>query len=707
MADPDEDLFFDAVSEHPSEQLASEPPISTVGDLSVVTGTAGAALVEKSSGYQPAKEIVDVVVASPAAVPASAASKPDSSPSSTNHNPLPPERQPLKDVVPTIVLQSPTQSEISSVAPATSTAAQNLVPTTSAAVAIATPTIGPTPTLTLTQSASMDTAAAAAATADGAQPDPSQPQAPPRRRRIPKEGSAMSLTVTSQQSSSNSLDTLPPSTSTSTTLASSRLSVSSLNATQIPISPSRLSTSSGPPALATTSAPVPAPPAASTMQLPDGLSEEAFLSSVPLVDIATGKVMSLLQVDEIIKPIRPMHPLASLHKPADTKPAPAPSPDRSRKGPLGLIRNVLDSRSSKDVAPVLGQPVQFPKGRPACLRELVYAQDLFVTSKQENVWVARFSANNQLLATASDRIVRVWLATADPAFIESLPAKLKRDLKDPGGQPFYSEPLCVFSGHEGTIVDIAWSATGMFLLTASIDNHVGLWHVHESMFLFMFRHDAHVTSVAFHPKLPLFVSSTYSGQLSLWSYQDRVLLSTNRVPPDEPAILSVCFAPDGSLVFVGTLNGICSTFKIENKTLVYWTQAPLKKETVWRTESAFINGRLYVLATTEDRRVRLLHPDSLEVLIKYRGCRDSDSQPRASFTPDARAIVLCVQDSYVYFWDTFAEGLPRRDRNENALSFYASSAPVTAVAISGGTQPYLAVATNDGHLHFFAISWHK
>lgn len=65
--------------------------------------------------------------------------------------------------------------------------------------------------------------------------------------------------------------------------------------------------------------------------------------------------------------------------------------------------------------------------------------------------------------------------------------------------PYFSrQPVRVFLGHTEDILDISWSAGG-FILTASLDKSVRLWHVSQPDCLREFWHSDFVTSVQFHP----------------------------------------------------------------------------------------------------------------------------------------------------------------------------------------------------------------
>jgi hypothetical protein len=78
----------------------------------------------------------------------------------------------------------------------------------------------------------------------------------------------------------------------------------------------------------------------------------------------------------------------------------------------------------------------------------------------------------------------------------------------------------VFEGHTADITDVAWSPTH-FLLSASVDKTVRLWHVAKSEKLQVIRHEDIVTSVDFHPtNEQYFVTGCFDKKLRLWDIME-------------------------------------------------------------------------------------------------------------------------------------------------------------------------------------------
>lgn len=176
------------------------------------------------------------------------------------------------------------------------------------------------------------------------------------------------------------------------------------------------------------------------------------------------------------------------------------------------------------------------------------------------IFVLKFSPDGQFLAAAgAEGIIKIWsLHSVDS---DSPPFRL--------ATIFDSDPIQILKGHTAEILDCAWS-TNNFLLSASMDKTVRLWHYTRSDALGIFQHLDYVTSVAFNPRDPrVFLSGSLDCKLRLWSIQDRTILHWNELPPGN-FITAVAFTRSGSTVVAGTSGGTALIFDTEG--LRYNTQ---------------------------------------------------------------------------------------------------------------------------------------
>ncbi len=188
--------------------------------------------------------------------------------------------------------------------------------------------------------------------------------------------------------------------------------------------------------------------------------------------------------------------------------------------------------------------------------------------------------------------------------------------------PYLSNaPVREYHGHTEDILDLSWSSSG-FLLTASMDQTVRLWHLSQPDCLKVFRHSDFVTCCQFHPtdahrfvsgawvtvvalaracvlclgpSTPCFTHTlerpqrpnttppqphppnpkppgSIDGKLRVWGVLDGAVLAASQLHQD--MVTAVAFSPGGSRVVAGTMRGKLRYYEIGagGKKLEYVTQ---------------------------------------------------------------------------------------------------------------------------------------
>jgi len=128
------------------------------------------------------------------------------------------------------------------------------------------------------------------------------------------------------------------------------------------------------------------------------------------------------------------------------------------------------------------------------------------------------------------------------------------------------EPYRMYSGHKSDVIDLAWSKAN-FLLSASIDKTVRLWHVSRQKCLCLFQHTDFVTAVAFHPiEDKYFLSGSFDKKLRIWNIPEHRVVEWAQTAN---IITSATFSPNGQMAVAGLYNGQA----------VFYTTAGLKYRT--------------------------------------------------------------------------------------------------------------------------------
>jgi WD40 repeat protein len=131
------------------------------------------------------------------------------------------------------------------------------------------------------------------------------------------------------------------------------------------------------------------------------------------------------------------------------------------------------------------------------------------------------------------------------------------DLSTLQGQTLTQVPL-VLTGHTDHIYDLAWSATGERLASASYDRTVGLWNTAQlaqhqvTLVARLHGHDDRVQTVAFHPSGRVLASGGKDQTIRLWQADDGAALGVFTRPHHK--VSALVFAPDGARLLAGNFS---------------------------------------------------------------------------------------------------------------------------------------------------------
>ncbi|XP_048588390.1 WD repeat-containing protein 44 [Nematostella vectensis] len=351
------------------------------------------------------------------------------------------------------------------------------------------------------------------------------------------------------------------------------------------------------------------------------------------------------------------------------------------------------------------------------------------------VWTIKFSVCGRLMATAGqDHMVRVWVLkecqesfeemrtkyskpagtssqTNSEEDLEKTPKHDTEDAQEDGKTedqaspskkeeeedtgPFMKKPFCTYCGHTGDVLDLSWSKN-YFLLSSSMDKTVRLWHISRNECLCCFQHIDFVTAIVFHPRDDrYFLSGSLDGKIRLWNIPDKKVALWNEVEGTGSNLITAAnFCLQGRFAVIGTYDGRCIFYETER--LKYHTQWQVRSGRNKRSRGRKISGiepmpgEEKVLITSNDSRIRLYDLKDNSLYCKYKGCSNSSSQIKASFSHDGQYLICGSEDHFVYIWRT-QHGIPssRRDKNEFYESFSAHDAVVTAAIFA--PVPWLVV----------------
>lgn len=289
-----------------------------------------------------------------------------------------------------------------------------------------------------------------------------------------------------------------------------------------------------------------------------------------------------------------------------------------------------------------------------------------------------------------------------------------------------SDPIQRFKDHTADVIDLSWSRTN-FLLSASLDCSVRLYHHSKLGCLHLFKHANLVASVAFHPTDDrYFISGGLDKKLRLWDITDGLVKEWSQAPD---VITAVRYTPDGKYAVAGLFQG--QVYFYEADRLKYYTQIAcrnrsgkhkmgkkvtgisfvreerddwlqvqqkLDPESEGVSENATLSEKLSdrsrgmvkmvssafrkissraealryterMLVSTNDSRVRLYGLNDFCLVRKYKGHSNYSMQIRARISDSGSHIACGSESGHVFIWETLDKNKPKK----NNVSISATS----------------------------------
>ncbi|XP_040986856.1 WD repeat-containing protein 44-like [Juglans microcarpa x Juglans regia] len=233
------------------------------------------------------------------------------------------------------------------------------------------------------------------------------------------------------------------------------------------------------------------------------------------------------------------------------------------------------------------------------------------------------------------------------------------------------KPICSFRGHLDDVLDLSWSKS-QHLLSSSMDKTVRLWHLSSEACLKIFSHSDYVTCIQFNPVDDrYFISGSLDAKVRIWSIPDRQVVDWNDV---HEMVTAACYTPDGQGALVGSYKGSCRLYNTSENKLQQKNQINLqnkKKKSNHKKITGFQfapGSSSEVLITSADSRIRVV--DSVDLVHKFKGFRNQNSQISASLTSNGKYVVSASEDSCVFVWKHEADSRPNRSKGVTVTHSY-------------------------------------
>ncbi|KAG6611045.1 WD40 repeat-containing protein [Phytophthora cinnamomi] len=304
------------------------------------------------------------------------------------------------------------------------------------------------------------------------------------------------------------------------------------------------------------------------------------------------------------------------------------------------------------------------------------------------IWTMKFSHDGaRLVSGGQDTILRVWKVQIS----SEEDAKVARENDEK--HILDAEPERSYQGHTMPIVDVSWSRSN-FILSASMDKTVRLWHISREDCLHVFHHPDSVPAVDFHPKEDrYFLSGCFDNKARVWDIPDGCVVSYVQTPV---MITAASFNPSGTRAIVGLLNGQCIFYQVNShQQMNYYTQIECRNSRGSMRKGRKVTGiefdpeGKYFLVSTNDSRMRLFSVDNYSRICKYKGLVNGHLQIKGRFSQDGDFVICGSENGSVYVWNKarYLKSMSivkssKQDRNSSYEFFTAAEPPNGIVTVA-------------------------
>lgn len=240
--------------------------------------------------------------------------------------------------------------------------------------------------------------------------------------------------------------------------------------------------------------------------------------------------------------------------------------------------------------------------------------------------------------------------------------------------------LTKFTGHNGYILDVAYSPNGRFILSSSIDKSAKLWEVNTGKVIKNFEgHLESVGKVAFSPNGQYILTGSLDSTSILWDVQSGKKLHHFKAHHLE--ISAVAFSPDNRYVVTGSADKTAIIWDVQSGKLL----RSLKGHTNMVRSIAFLpNGKL-IITGSADKTIKLWNTQSGKQIRTIKGHKAGIRSVAISL--DGQYILSASSDHSVRLWQI---------RNGRTLCTLAGhSSAVNEVAFSPTNNQIAVSVSND------------
>ncbi|MEO1094410.1 MAG: AAA-like domain-containing protein [Cyanobacteria bacterium J06638_28] len=196
------------------------------------------------------------------------------------------------------------------------------------------------------------------------------------------------------------------------------------------------------------------------------------------------------------------------------------------------------------------------------------------------------------------------------------------------------------SGHETSVLGVAYSPDGELLATTSLDSTIKLW-ANDGQLLHTFSGGASY-GVAFHPQRPLLAVGNMDGNLTIWNFENKELVQT--VQAHAGPAWDVTFSAEGEFLVTGGVDQQVKLWSLDGTLL---NTLSGHDSIVWRVDVDATDER--IISTSLDNTAKVWTTDGqLESTLP--SAASGGSLWSGTFNPTGDTIAIGGDDRMVQLW---------------------------------------------------------
>ena len=299
----------------------------------------------------------------------------------------------------------------------------------------------------------------------------------------------------------------------------------------------------------------------------------------------------------------------------------------------------------------------------------------------------------QVASGHKDNVIRLWdVETGN--LVELLGKPVIYSTAGYGFRPIYSKSYYINEGHFDTVMSIAYTPDGKYLVSGSADKSIRIWDLktHNTIQVIKAYKGIlkFVSSIVISPNGKYILSfSIRSRTIKIWAMPSLDLVKTIKLEKGKDMIYSQAFSPDGKYIFVGYgKSKTIKMFELSTGELVRTIVAAKKSMTPRgsiRTLAISLDGRFIACGFHTKNKIKVWKLSTGELFRTMEG--HNKTVCKIVFSPNGKHIISASYDRTIKVWDAETGNLIQTLLGHGTM--------ITSLAISPDGK-YLASSDNGG-----------